>query len=349
MSRTPPALAAALLPILLLAMAPRPTRADEDFVDGIAAQVGSDIVLASEVRTFARPVEEKMREAGAPESEIVKMRAEILERMIERRLIEQAIKRTEIDATEAEIDGAIESIAKENQLTLDQLRKTVEARGLTYEGYREEIRQEIQRHKLVGAAVRSQVRVEDEEVRKLYQERFADQPQGGAEVRLRHILVPFESDSPDAETAACARVEAARREVAAGADFAEVARDVSAVNPQFGGDVGWVHTRNMAAWMKDPVSRLSEGQMSPVVRTPFGCNVLLLVERREYKPLTYEEAAPQLKKELFEQKAQQEYHDFVEQLREKTYIERKGVYADAARLTPAGAAPAAQPEPAGTF
>jgi hypothetical protein len=52
-------------------------------VDGIAAQVGSDTVLVSEVRDPRRPVEEKMRAAGAAESDLAALRADALERLID--------------------------------------------------------------------------------------------------------------------------------------------------------------------------------------------------------------------------------------------------------------------------
>ena len=302
----------------------------EEFVDGIAAQVGTDIVLASEVERFAAPVEAKMHESGAPQYEIVKMRAEILERMIERRLIEQAVRRIEIDASEAEIDNAIAAIAQETGLTMDQLQRTVEAKGMTYETYRDQIRGEIQRQKLVGGAIRSRVRVEDEEISALYEKRYADQPEGGEEVRLRHILVPFGEGTNATEKGACARAEAARQRVNAGESFAEVARDTSAINAQLGGDVGWVHSATLAAWMADSVAKLGAGQMSPVLRMPFGCNVLYLVQRREFEPKTFEAAAPELHAEIFEAKMAEEYTAFLEKLREQTYIERKGVFADAA-------------------
>ena len=330
---------AALAGLGLLALA-APTRAEE-FVDGIAAQVGSDIVLASEVERFAAPVEAKMTAAGAPESEIIKMRAEILERMIERRLIEQAVRRIEIDASEVEIDNAIAAIASETGLTMEQLQRTVEAKGMTYDAYREQIRSEIQRQKLVGGAIRARVRVEDEEVRALYQKRYADQPEGGDEVRLRHILVPFGDGTEVTEEVACARAEAARERVQAGEDFADVARDTTYVNAQFGGDVGWVHTSAMASWMAEPVQKLKAGQMTPLLRMPFGCNVLYLVQRREFQPKTYEQAEPELREEIFEAKMSEEYTAFLDKLREQTYIERKGVYADAIPTLSSGSISAA--------
>jgi peptidyl-prolyl cis-trans isomerase SurA len=82
--------------------------------------------------------------------------------------------------------------------------------------------------------------------------------------------------------------------------------------------------------MKDPLAGLQAGQMSPVFSTRFGCNVLLLAERRAYQPVSYEEAREKLRKELFDKRMEEEYAAFLETLRQQTYVERKGVFAGAA-------------------
>ncbi len=302
----------------------------DQIVDGIAAQVGTDIVLASEVQRLAGPVEKQMRASGAPDAEVAKMRAEILERMIERRLLEQAIRRTEIDATDAEVDQAIDAIAAENGLDRDLVRQSVEQQGMTWESYRDQIRSEIQRQKLVSGVIQANVRIEESQIEQLYHQRYDSQPSGGEEVHLRHILVPVTSEDASAADQACASARAARQRIAEGEDWNDVARDVSVVNPELGGDVGWVHTTNVAGWMSDAVAKLEPGQMSPAIPTRFGCNLLRLEDRRRFEALTYEQAKPRLYRELFEQRLGEEYADFLEKLREQTYIERKGMYADAA-------------------
>ncbi len=318
-----------LLALALVLAASRPAAAQERLVDGIAAQVGSDIVLVSEVRRMADPVEKRMREAGAPDGEVEKMRAEILERLIERRLIQQAVQRTEIDATEREIDAAVEAIAEENGLTLEQVVATVKAKGLSLEEYREQLRAEIQRKKLISGMVASKVRVEEDEIRERYEKRFADQPTTGEEVHLRHLLVPFVSEDPEDQAEVCARVEEARGRVAGGESFARVAAELSVLNPETGGDVGWIHAKSLAGWMNGPVAALEAGQTSDVLREPFGCNLLHLVERRSFEPVTFEEARPSLERQIFEERMADEFSDFLERLRGQTYIERKGVFADA--------------------
>jgi peptidyl-prolyl cis-trans isomerase SurA len=316
----------------------------EELVDGIAAQVGSEIVLISEVRELSGPVEQDLRARGAPESEILKLRATILDRLIERRLIQIMVRRAELEATDVEVDDTLTRIAAENGITLDQLRASVEAQGLPYEAYRERIRSEIEQSKIVNGMVASGVRVEDEEVRTLYEKRYSEQPSGGEEVHLRQIIVAVARDTPEARRDACRDVEEARALIQSGEPFARVAREVSDLNAATGGDVGWVHVASLADWMQSGVASLEPGQLSEVLSTPYACSLLQLVDRRVYEPLSFEQAKESLYNELFELKMQEEYLEFVDKIREQTYVERKGIYAEATR-TGLGAPPPA-PTPA---
>jgi peptidyl-prolyl cis-trans isomerase SurA len=313
----------------LAVSAPGAGRADEQLVDGIAAQVGPDVVLVSEVNELANSVEARARAAGASDDDIKKMKADILDRLIERRLLEQMVKRAELQATDAEVDSTIKVIAKENGLTPEQLRQSVEAGGLTYDAYRDKIRSEIQRTKVLNVMVRSRVKVDEREVRKAYDERYAKQPEGGEEVHLRHILVTFGGESRRDEATACGQVRDALSHIRAGESFEQVARRISELNPERGGDVGWVPESTLAAWMHDIVHKLEPGQTSDVIRMPFGCNLLELVERREFKKKTYEEVKPELQASLFEEKTEEEYVKFVNRLRSQTYIEKKDTVAAA--------------------
>jgi peptidyl-prolyl cis-trans isomerase SurA len=309
-----------------------PLRADEIMVDGIAAQVGSDIVLQSEVLRMVEPMEARLRAAGAPEAEIAKLRAEGLERMIEWRLIEQVVRQAELYATDAELDSTIETIASENGLTLQQLHESVESQGMTAEQYREQIKRELERTKVVNAMVRSQIRIDEQEVQRLYAERFANQREGGEQSHLRQVLVTYGGDTGREREAACGAVRGALARIRAGEPFEAVAAEVSVVAGEIGGDIGWVDGAAMAGWMKDVVGPLEPGATSDVIELPFACVILQLVERRTFKPLSYAEAKPQLEEEVYARHMEEKYTEWMEKLRENTYIERKGHFADAATL-----------------
>ena len=91
--------------------------AEKLLADGIAAQVGNHIVLISEVEELAAPMVSQMREAGVSTHEIARLNANILERLIEWRLIDRVVRRAELQASEQDVDAAVEAIAKENGIT----------------------------------------------------------------------------------------------------------------------------------------------------------------------------------------------------------------------------------------
>jgi peptidyl-prolyl cis-trans isomerase SurA len=300
-----------------------------DVIDGIAAQVGTEVVLISDVARLSEPLVGRLREQGATDADVAMLRADALERLIDRKLVTLLAKRAEIEATEFEIDEAASGIAQENGMTIDAMRQTIEAQGLSWDAYRARLGEEIVQQKVVSGMVRSRVTVEEKEVEEAYQKRFGSQPTTGEEVHLEHIAVGRRDDKPASLKAACDRVRAGLTRVRAGQDFMEVAREVSDGNP----DLGWVHWNALAPWMQEAIGRMQPGQTSDVLELPVGCAVLRLVGRREVQPVSYEEAREKVRAALFEEKFQTEYEAFLERLRKQTYVERKGAFADTGQVS----------------
>jgi len=321
------------LALALIALA-APAVAREELIDGIAAQVGTDVVLVSEVTRVTSPMEERIRAAGGGDADIDLIRADLLERLIERQLVEQVVRRMELQASDAEVDQAIAGIAAENNLTLDQLRESLEGHDVEWAGYREKIRGEIQRSKILNGMVRSKVKVDEAEVRTLYDERYSGQRSGGEEMHLRHLVVAGGEgkDFPRSHAEACELVRAANARILGGEPFTTVAQDTSDTNRSRGGDVGWVHEADLAPWMVEAVSGLGVGEVSPVIEMPFGCNLFQVVERRGYEAVSYEQAQGQLFSEIYNRRLEEEYEKWIDEIRGRTYIDRKGMFAKAARL-----------------
>lgn len=305
----------------------------ERLIEGVAAQVGNQIILVSEVFEMSAPIEERMRAAGAPESEVAMVRREALERLIEGQLLSSVVERLELSADREEIDSAIAAIAQENGLSLDQLLQSIQSHGLAIDEYREKIRGEIERSNVVNAMVRSRVQISDEEVRAFYDERFGSQREGGEELQIRHILVLADGPQKRSPAEACRLAREAREQVTAGeTGFSEIAARVSDMNPEQGGDLGWMHAGDLAGWMSDAIRTLQPGEISPVIEMPFGCNVLQLVDRREFEPIAFSQAESQIRNAIFQQKTEIEYTKWLDVLRAQTYIERKGAFASTGGL-----------------
>jgi len=289
-------------------------------------------VLVSEVIDRVAPMEAQMRQQNAPAIEIAKLRAAGLEKLIESRLIDQIVERGELYATDEEISSTIESIAIENGLTVDQLQKSVVAQGLALEEYRDEIKTGIEHQKVIRGVVASKITVEEHEVRALYVERFADQPNRGEVIHLRQILRTYGSVAPEKRGAICKTVHKAKTRIDSGESFEKIASEISEVAAAEGGDIGWLHADSVANWMSSVIDPLGDGDMTDVIELPFGCSLLKLVERREYKPVSFEDVQEELSSAVYQQHLEAEFRDWMEQLRERTYIERKGHFADAAML-----------------
>ncbi len=303
---------------------------DEMLVDGIAAQVGEDVVLFSEVIAMVAEREMQLRAAGLGDEQIAMLRAQGLERMIENKLIRSEVKRIEAYASDEEVDGAIAMLARDNGITPEELEKSVRAKNMDFEDYRRQIKEKIEYKRVIEVALMPRVEVEETAIRRLYDQRFKDQPEGGNQVHLRQLLVPV---GPDKDVdAACAEVSAAAERIAAGETFEAVASEVSVTTPERGGDIGWLHESSLAAWMAELVAKLEPGQVSAVNRQPFGCNLLELVERSAFERISYEAAKQRLYLEIQQTMMESEFAVWMEQLRKHTYIQRYGYFADAARL-----------------
>jgi len=309
-----------------------PATAEEILVDGIAAQVGADIVLISEVMELVGAREQMMRSEGASAADIALVRSDALEAVIESRLIERMVQDADLGATDAEVDATIEAIARENNLSITEMQRSVTSQQMEWAEYRKQIQSELERRKVINAVVGSKITVEDDEVEALYRERHADQPETGTEVHLLQILVPAGAEGGLSVAEACQLTHKARKRIANGEPFSDVASRYSVVALQTGGDLGWVHIDSVAGWMVDMIEPLEPGQLSAVHELPIGCTFVQLVERKQWRPVSMEEVNAKLQQQIYERKLMEEYRDWMEQLRKRTFIERRGYFAEAARF-----------------
>jgi peptidyl-prolyl cis-trans isomerase SurA len=297
-------------------------------LEGIAAQVGAEIVLVSEVRDLAAPMIARAKAAGASDRDLRMIEAQAQERLIEKALLRLIVKRAELQASDQEVDGTIAEIASDNHITPEQLRKSVEGQGLPYSAYRERIKGEIEHSKVVNGVIGSRVQIKPEEVQEVYQREFASRPQSGEEFRVRSFVVA----PPTAQEmeAACTRVRAARARVAAGEDLLDVANGIATMDPE----LGWVHESQLAPWLEAAVRPLAAGQLGEVAEEPFGCVFVQLLERREVKPVAFEDAQRAITNKLYQERLQVEYQKFIEEIRGRTYIDRKGTVASIEEFAP---------------
>jgi parvulin-like peptidyl-prolyl isomerase len=104
-------------------------------------------------------------------------------------------------------------------------------------------------------------------------------------------------------------------------------------------ELGWVHESRLAPWIGTAVQPLAPGQLSDVSDESWGCGFVQLLERREVKPVAFEDAQREIMNKLYQERMQGAYEKFIDEIRAHTYIERKGTVASIEEFAPAGLSP----------
>lgn len=140
------------------------------------------------------------------------------------------------------------------------------------------------------------------------------------QTHVRHILLrPSEVLS---EEEARRRLLGLRQRIEAGTDdFAELARQYSADGSAGrGGDLGWIYPGDTVPEFQRTMDALAPGQLSDPVRTPFGLHLIQVIERRTDRT-SPDRIRQQARQALREQRIEENYEDWLRQLRDRTYVE----------------------------
>jgi peptidyl-prolyl cis-trans isomerase SurA len=139
------------------------------------------------------------------------------------------------------------------------------------------------------------------------------------QTRARHILV--KTNEIVSEEDARRRLQGLRERIAAGVDFAELARlnseDGTAAR---GGELGWVYPGDTVPEFERAMNALAPGEVSAPVRTPFGFHLIEVQERRA-ADVSAERQRLLARQVLRERKADEAYQEWLRQLRDRTYVE----------------------------
>jgi len=251
-------------------------------IDSVVAVVNDDVITRQELNERLRVVIGQLQKQGTPLPAPDVLERQILERMITDMLQAQFAKETGIRVDDAQLDLAITRIAQQNGFpSLAEFRARLEADGVDFKKFREEIRSEIISTRLREREVESKLIISDAEVDSYLANKAK---MGGAkeEFHLAHILVvvPERASAADIQ-AAYDRAGQALNQLKSGADFAQVAAGYSDARDALkGGDLGWRPGDRIPPLFMSELQNLQPGQNTAVLRSTSGFHILKLVEKR---------------------------------------------------------------------
>jgi peptidyl-prolyl cis-trans isomerase SurA len=276
---------ALLLAVTLLCAWVHPATAQRRTVlngDYIAAVVNQELVTAGEVQRRLERAKAEAERAGArlpPDSEL---RQQVMDVLIDERVIVTQARESGLRVDEPELDRAVQSVAAQNQITLPVLRERLRADGIDYGVFRNNLRDQMLMERLREREVYRRITVTEEDVDKLMAEQRAAAGKD-AETDIAQILVPVPDNATPAELDALrAKAQAALERVRGGEDFAKVVLEVSSdPNRERGGRIGLRPASRLPDAFIEATKNLQEGQIAPqLLRTGAGFHVLKLAERR---------------------------------------------------------------------
>ena len=251
-------------------------------IDSVVAVVNDDVITRQELNERLRVVIGQLQKQGTPLPAPEVLERQILERMITDMLQVQFAKETGIRVDDAQLDLAITRIAQQNGFpSLVEFRTRLEADGVDFKKFREEIRSEIISTRLREREVESKLIISDSEVDS-YLANKAKMGGEKEEFHLAHILVvvPERASAADIQ-AAYGRAEQALNQLKGGADFAQVAAGYSDARDALkGGDLGWRPGDRIPPMFMSELQNLQPGQNTAVLRSTSGFHILKLVEKR---------------------------------------------------------------------
>ena len=248
-------------------------------LDRIVAVVNEDIISASELDSRVKELVAQLEQKGTtlPPMEIIQ--SQVLERMIAKRLQLQIAKQLGLTVDDATLTTAIANIAENNNVTLLQLKQILEADGINFELFREQLREDILINRLKQKEVINRIVVTDQDVRN-YLERETGSSRQRSAVHLLHILIATpEGASPEDVQAAKEKAERLVKELRGGADFSNLAiRESDARQALEGGDLGWMESNRIPSLFIQQVDNMEQGQISDPIRNASGFHIIKLAE-----------------------------------------------------------------------
>lgn len=324
-----------LIPLLflsaLLCLSGRPASAEEI---KIVAIVNDEVITEAELDRALAPVQLQMQATLAPEElarEMNRVRAEVLERLIEERLMLQEARNPRpvevakgkvgtpppIEVTPAEVDEMLREV-RGRFPSEEAFTEALAAQGLAEEDLRQRFREQITIRKLIDREARYRVTVSPAEVTEYYQnhpEEFVRPPA----VQVSAILI--RPNGPVDAIRARGLAQDLLKRLRAGEDFHELARRYSdGLNPETGGRIGWIEKGRGRPEIEQALFGLKPGEFSEVIETPVGLHIFLVESARPGEQMKLEQVQGAIRAKLLNEKAGAKYEAWIARLKSESYI-----------------------------
>ncbi|MDY7030829.1 MAG: peptidylprolyl isomerase [Thermodesulfobacteriota bacterium] len=296
-------------------------------VDRIVAIVNEEIITLTElddaVNSFLKKTIDVVQMKGG-HGALDQIKREILNRIIDEKLIEYEIKRLGIMVSQRDLDDTVEKILKENSMSKQYFIDRLKTKGISLDRYKDQMKREMEKARFINHEIKAKITLNEDELKKYYTEN-TDSFQDVKEVKVQHILLSFPSDADDA------RIKGVYEDAVEllikinnGEDFGKLAKEYShESSADSGGVMGWFKRGEITPFLEKIVFDLEVGEVSDVIKSSLGYHIIKLMDRKEEGIKPFEEVKGEIQSIVYSQKVEKELIEKLKEMRKRSFVKIK--------------------------
>lgn len=280
-------------------------------LDGIVAIVNDSIVTQSQLKLAIDRYQHQMQAMGMEKSDLTaaQISDKALQQLIDQQLILQIAKQQKITASSQDIDKAIARLAALNHLPLASLSDELKKEGITMSQFRKDLANQLISERIKSRMVAGKIEVTAADIAK-----FKAKNLPALEKNNQYHLLDF--TLPVTDVANKTEMKQATLQAQQLIIKLKKGANVDTVGVNYD-DLGWRNFAELPDLFVKPVSGLAINGVSEPIPAPNGIHVLKVLD---IKSQGVEPTADQIKRLVWEQKADQELHKTIEKMRQTAYI-----------------------------
>jgi len=293
-----------------------------EIVDSIAAVVNNDIITVYQID---RELEKRQFGEGGlaklTSQSLAEVRQQALGGLIEETLVQQQVKKLGLSVTDEEVEAAISDVLLQNHLTREELIQALKLQGMDFDVYKDNLRKQILRFKLLGQEVKSKVDVSNQELLDYFRAHIDDYRQKPT-VHIAIMTFPLPAPASNEQIGTVRQqADEALAKLKAGDDFFSVLLEYSADHRAQGGDLGTFGAGELTPAFDRAIEGLKDGDVSGVVETPDAFHILKVIGRQAGSVRQFDAVKDEIAKTLTDQKTDEAFKAWAEGLRKSAYID----------------------------
>ena len=285
----------------------------------VVAVVNNDIISSYQLdKAVLADLEKHSQGNQLTAKQFDQLRENTLERLINEKLAKQRTKELGLQVGEAELNAAIEDVQRKNNLTRSMLENALEAQGMDFASYREQLKDEILRYKLLGREVNYKVQVTSGEVREYFREHI-DEYRATPKVRVSHISYPIAAADEGKQADLRKQAEVTRDLLLSGEPLDTVLAaqgDAAKVT-----DMGELIEAELTDQLREALAGLDVGQVSEPLEMNGQLHLFLVTDRNPGDIHLFDRVKGEIEQIIEKKKTEIRFKEWAQELRDDGYVD----------------------------